>query len=79
MNRIEIYSTDNCPWCNRAKSLLRARVLDFEEIDISADAARAVEMTERSGQRTVPQLCIEDVHIGGFDELSMLNLSDRLD
>jgi GrxC family glutaredoxin len=79
MNRIEIYSTDNCPWCNRAKSLLRARGLDFEEIDISADAARAVEMTERSGQRTVPQLCIEDVHIGGFDELSMLNLSDRLD
>ena len=79
MNRIEIYSTDNCPWCNRAKSLLRARGLDFEELGISADAARAVEMTERSGQRTVPQIFIDDEHIGGIDELSMLNLSDRLD
>jgi len=79
MNRIEIYSADNCPWCNRAKSLLRTKGLDFEEIDISADAARAVEMIQRSGQRTVPQIFIEDEHIGGFDELSMLNLSDRLD
>jgi len=34
MNRVEVYSTDNCPWCERAKSLLRARGLDFEEIDI---------------------------------------------
>jgi len=67
MKRIEIYSADNCPWCDRAKSLLLARRLDFEEIDISADAAR-----------TVPQIFIEDEHIGGFDELSMLNLSDRL-
>jgi GrxC family glutaredoxin len=79
MNRIEVYSTDNCPWCNRAKSLLRARGFDFEEIDITADAARAVEMIERSGQRTVPQIFIDDEHIGGFDALSMLNLSDRPD
>ena len=79
MNRIEIYSAANCPWCDRAKSQLRARGLDFEEIDITAEAARAVEMTERSGQRTVPQIFIEDVHIGGFDELSMLNFLDRLD
>ena len=39
MNRVEVYSTDNCPWCERAKSLLRARGLDFEEIDISSDRA----------------------------------------
>ena len=79
MNRIEIYSAANCPWCDRAKSLLRARGIEFEEIDITADTARVVEMTERSGKRTVPQIFIEDAHIGGFDELSILDLSDRLD
>ena len=79
MNRIEVYPADNCPWCDRAKSLLRTRGIDFEEIDIATGAARAVEKIERSGRRTVPQIFIEDDHIGGFDELSMLNLSDRLD
>jgi len=79
MNRIEIYSTDNCPWCIRAKSLLRTRGLDFEEIDISSDQVRALEMTERSGQRTVPQIFIDGHPIGGFDELSKMNLPDKLD
>jgi len=79
MNRVEVYSTDNCPWCERAKSLLRARGLDFEEIDISSDQASALEMTERSGRRTVPQIFIDTVHIGGFDELSMIDLPDKLD
>jgi GrxC family glutaredoxin len=78
MNRIEVYSADHCPWCDRAKLLLRTGGLDFEEIDITADAARAMEMIERSGLPTVPQIFIDDKHIGGFDELSMLNLSDRL-
>jgi glutaredoxin 3 len=79
MIRIEVYSAGNCPWCNRAKSLLRTRGLEFEEIDITAGAARAVEMIARSGQRTVPQIFIDDEHIGGFNALSMLNLSDRPD
>jgi glutaredoxin 3 len=79
MNRIEIYSADNCPWCDRAKSLLSARGLDFEEIDISADPVRAQEMTERSGRRTVPQVFIDDMPIGGFDELSMIDLPDKQD
>jgi len=79
MNQIEIYSTDNCPWCTRAKSLLRTRGLDFEEIDISSDQARALEMIERSGRRTVPQIFIDDQPIGGFDEFSKMNLPDKLD
>jgi len=53
--------------------------IDFEEIDITANAAHAVDVTERSGQHTVPKIFIDDVHIGGFNELSMLNLSDRLE
>ena len=79
MNRIEVYSNDNCPWCERAKSLLRARGLDFEEIDISSDRAAALEMAKRSGRRTVPQIFIDNVHIGGFDELSKINLPDKQD
>ena len=78
MNQIEVYSTDNCSFCTRAKSLLRARGLDFEEIDISADRARAREMIERSGRRTVPQIFIDNQLIGGFDELSKMNLPDKL-
>ena len=78
MNQIEIYSTNNCPWCTRAKSLLRTKGLDFEEIDISSDQARALEMIERSGRRSVPQIFIDDESIGGFDELSKLNLPDKL-
>jgi glutaredoxin 3 len=74
MNQIEIYSTDNCPWCTRAKSLLRTKGLDFKEIDISSDHARALEMIVRSGRRTVPQIFIDDQPIGGFDELSKMNL-----
>ena len=79
MNRIEVYSTDNCPWCDHAKSLLRARGLDFEEINISSDQASALEMTKRSGRRTVPRIFIDNEHIGGFDELSMIDLPDKLE
>ena len=77
MSQIEVYSTGNCPWCVRAKSLLRAKGLDFEEIDISTDQARAMEMIERSGRRTVPQIFIDDKPIGGFDELSKMDLTDK--
>ncbi|MCG7984355.1 MAG: glutaredoxin 3 [Candidatus Thiodiazotropha lotti] len=76
MNHIAIYSTNQCPWCNRAKSLLQAKGLDYEEIDVSSDQARLVEMVERSGRRTVPQIFIDDIAIGGFDELSKLDLSE---
>lgn len=76
MNRIEVYSTNQCPWCVRAKSLLQAEGLNYEEIDVSSDQDRLLEMMQRSGQRTVPQIFIDDVAIGGFDELSKLNLSE---
>jgi glutaredoxin 3 len=65
MNRIEVYSTDDCPWCDHAKSLLRAGGLDFEEIDITSDRASALETTKRSGRHTIPQIFIDNVHIGG--------------
>ena len=59
--------------------MLRAKGLDFSEIDISSDQALALEMIERSGRRTLPQIFIDDEPIGGFDELSKMNLPDRRD
>jgi len=79
VNRIEVYSTDNCPCCDRTKSLLCIRGLDFEAIDISSDQTHAPEMIERSGRRTVPQVFIEDEPIGGFNEPTLIDLPDKLD
>ncbi len=79
MKHIEVYSSHNCTWCVHAKALLESKGLDYEEINISLDMARALEMVERSGRRTVPQIFIDDEPIGGFDELSALNQAGRLD
>ena len=70
MQQIEVYSTQHCPWCVRAKTLLESKGLDDEKLDISSDTARALEMAQRSGPRTVPQIFIDGEAIGGFDELS---------
>jgi glutaredoxin 3 len=78
MKNIEVYSTQDCPWCVRAKTLLQSKGLDYEELDISSDTASALEMVERSGRRTVPQIFIEGESIGGFDELSALNRAGKL-
>jgi len=79
MSQIEVYSSDYCPWCSRAKILLHAKGLDYEEINISADQARAMEMIERSGRRTVPQVFIDDRPIGGYEQLAAMNKAGELD
>jgi len=78
MKHIEVYSTDNCPWCVRAKALLESKRLDYEEINISTDTDRTLEMVDRSGRRTVPQIFIDYEPIGGFDELSQLDKAGKL-
>jgi len=79
MKYIEVYSTNNCPWCVRAKALLKSKGLDYEEIDVSADTERTLEMVERSGRRTVPQIFIDNEPVGGFVELSALNKAGKLE
>jgi glutaredoxin 3 len=78
MKNIEVYSSHNCPWCGRAKALLESKGLDYNEINISKDHVKSLEMIERSGRRTVPQIFIDDEPIGGFDELSALNQAGKL-
>ncbi len=78
MKNIEVYSSHNCPWCGHAKALLESKGLNYEEINISTDEHKALEMIERSGRRTVPQIFIDNEPIGGFDELSAIHLAGKL-
>jgi len=73
MPNIEVYSTPNCPYCVRAKTLLQSKNLIFKEIDVSDDVESLQKMVQLSGLRTVPQIFINDQSIGGFDELAQLN------
>jgi len=80
MVKIEVYSGPFCPYCMRAKALLRRRGLDFVEYDVHTDAGKRVEMLERSGgARTIPQIFINGRHVGGCDDLYALDRSGQLD
>lgn len=79
MNRVEIYTTAICPYCVSAKQFLGRKGWDYEEIRIDLDAPRREEMLSRSGgRRTVPQIFINDTHIGGFDDLVAAERDGRL-
>jgi len=80
MAEIEIYTTPMCPYCWRAKRLLKAKGAAYTEIDLWRESARRAEMVKRSGGRTtVPQLFIDGRAIGGSDELAALEDSGELD
>lgn len=79
MADIEIYSTAMCPYCVAAKNLLQSRGLSWRELRIDADANARREMLARApGARTVPQIFVNGVHVGGFDQLSAADRSGRL-
>lgn len=80
MAKVEIFSSNHCPYCVKAKNLLQLKGATWEEYNIQADPARMTEMLERSGGRkTVPQIFIDGVHVGGCDDLYALNDAGRLD
>lgn len=79
MPKIEIYSTAMCPYCVRAKMLLQHKGATWEEIRIDMDHARIDEMIQRSQRRTVPQIFIGDVHVGGFDDMAAMDARGELD
>ena len=74
-----MYSTAVCPYCVRAEQLLRARgVEDIGKIRIDLEPARRAEMMQKTGRRTVPQIYIGDVHVGGYDDLVVLDRAGKL-
>jgi glutaredoxin 3 len=80
MHRIEIYTTPYCPYCVRAKALLQRKGVDYTETDVSQDYDLRIAMTRRAGGRqTVPQIFIDDRHIGGCDDLYALDGRGELD
>ncbi len=74
-----LYTTSWCPYCHRAKTLLREKGVQWNELDIEADPVHRQAMTEASGRDTVPQIFINGTHVGGSDELHDLDARGELD
>ena len=79
MPRVLIYSTAMCPYCVRARRLLDAKGVEYTEIRIDQQPQYRAEMESRSGRTSVPQIFIGDTHVGGFDDLSLMDLEGELD
>ena len=74
MQPVKMYATGTCPYCIRAKQILKAKgVEQIEEIRIDTDPAARAHMMETTGRRTVPQIFIGDTHVGGCDDLMALD------
>ena len=78
MAKITVYSTDPCSFCDRAKQLLDRRELPFDEINLSKDPAGRLELVEKTGMLSFPQIVIGGEVLGGFQELVQADRSGRL-
>lgn len=80
MAEITMYATGACPYCVNAERLLRGKgVNDINKVRVDLEPQRRVEMMERTGRRTVPQIYIDERHVGGFDDLYALDRAGELD
>lgn len=80
MAKVEIYTKMMCPFCGRAKKLLADKGVTFEEYDITMGGPKRAEMLQRSGGKsTVPQIFVDDKHIGGCDDIVALERGGKLD
>jgi glutaredoxin 3 len=80
MKPVRIYTTPICPYCMRAKALLKKKGVEAEEIDVFMDSDARRDMEEKSGgARTVPQIFVGETHVGGCDELYALERAGKLD
>jgi len=71
--KIKIYTTISCPFCVAAKNLLSSKNLEYEEIDLTSDPEKRLEISTKYNWRTVPMIIIDDEFVGGFDDLNKLN------
>ena len=80
MAKVTMYSTGVCPYCQMAERLLTSKgVAAIDKVRIDLEPERRAEMMEKTGRRTVPQIDIEDTHVGGYDDLAALDRAGRLD
>ena len=78
MSEVKIYVTEYCGYCKMAERLLTEMNIEYEEIDVTHDPKQRMDLVERTGKRTVPQIFIRDEAIGGFTELKALKDSGKL-
>ena len=80
MAKITMYTTAVCPYCVRAKQILKSKgVTDIQEIRVDSDPEQRMKMMDLTKRRTVPQIFIGDTHVGGCDDLEALNHAGQLD
>jgi len=80
MVTVEVYTSRTCPYCSRAKALLNSKGVRFRELLVDGNPEIISQAVKRSGgRRTVPQIFIENYHVGGYDDLSQLDNEEKLD
>lgn len=77
--RVVMYATGYCGYCSMAERLLQSKGVEIEKIRIDLEPQRRAEMMERSRRRTVPQIFIDETHVGGYDDLAALDRAGELD
>jgi glutaredoxin 3 len=79
MKNVTVYTTDPCGYCARVKGLLQARGLEFEEINLTRDPGGRIELVQRTGMMTFPQVLVDGELVGGYTETAAAVASGRLD
>jgi len=79
MSKIIIYTKDICPYCNKAKALLQRKNAQYQEIKVISDEIKEEMIKKSNGRMTVPQIFIDDIHIGGCDDLCAMEAEGKLD
>jgi glutaredoxin 3 len=79
MPGVQIYTKEDCPYCTRAKALLRRKGVAFEEIDVERDDEMRAWLVEATGQRTVPQIFVNGRSLGGYSDVEALDRQGELD
>jgi glutaredoxin 3 len=79
MPKVEMYTTAICPYCIRARQLLDTKGVEYREIRVERDRAQWRHMAKRSKRNTVPQIFVNDLHIGGYDDMVELDAFGQLD
>lgn len=79
MPKVEIYTTPTCPYCHAAKSLLDQKGVAYDEIDVLDQDARMQMTTRAQGRRTVPQIFVGEIHVGGYDDMAAMERQGSFD
>jgi glutaredoxin 3 len=79
MKKVEIYTTQWCPYCHAAKSLLDEKGVSYDEVDADDPDVRMAMVQRANGRRTVPQIFVGETHVGGYDDMAALDRRGQLD